>query len=285
MGLFRKRAVLPPTAEERAGQWTRSELLRHWGTIPDAMKLEALSTATEDQLRVLGWDLPTPHDRFLAITEARQRRERPDLYRRIQDTGELSSEQFEEWTAPIREMHGRRVTDRVADQAYEEVFGPQQSLGASSQAVTPHVIGSPRVVIQLVREAVQTTMDPAMQEFLQAVLAPTGVSASSFNECTTCSVEGRRTQAEYWFVPMLAPDEHGTLTAACVAHNDVGLETTRDLKYEKPFTVWIVTRDSGAHSLRTLLRRAMARRASRTVRAERSLPRQDRKQTQVPRHP
>jgi hypothetical protein len=77
VGLFRKRAGLPPTAGERAGQWTRRELLRHWGTIPDAMKLEALSMATEDQLQVLGWDLPNPHDRILAITEARQRRERP----------------------------------------------------------------------------------------------------------------------------------------------------------------------------------------------------------------
>jgi hypothetical protein len=247
VGLFRRRTELPSTAEERAGQWTRRELLRHWGTIPDAMKLEALSMATEDQLRVLAWDLPHPHDRFLAITEAKQRRERPDLYRKIQESGELSPEQFEEWTAPLREMHGRRVTDRLADQAYEEVFGPQLSPGSSSKAAAADVVGSPQVAIQLVREAVETTLDPAMQELFQAVLAPTGMAAPSFNDCITCSVEGRRTQAEYWFVPMLAPDEHGTLSAACSEHRDVALEATRDLEYEKPFTVWIVTRDSGDH--------------------------------------
>jgi hypothetical protein len=143
VGLFRKRAELPSTPEERAGQRTRRELLRHWGTIPDGMKLDALSMATEDQLRVLGWDLPNPHDRFLAITEARQRRERPDLYRRIQDAGELSPEQFEEWTAPLREMHGWRVTARLADQAYEEVFAPQRSLDEPSKVAAGRVIGSP----------------------------------------------------------------------------------------------------------------------------------------------
>jgi hypothetical protein len=45
VGLFKKWREIPQTAEERAGQWTRRELLEHWGTIPEGMKLSALSMA------------------------------------------------------------------------------------------------------------------------------------------------------------------------------------------------------------------------------------------------
>jgi hypothetical protein len=80
---------------------------------------------------------------------------------------------------------------------------------------------------------------------MERMLAPTGIPAGSFNECNPCLVEGNRRQAEYWFVPLLAADESGTLAATCGEHKNVALEITRDQKYDKPFTVWIVTRDSG----------------------------------------
>lgn len=123
MGLFSKRKPLPPTPEEHEGLWRRPQLLQHWSTIPEHMMLQALSTATDDQLRVLGWDLPSPHERFLAIMEAKQRRDRPDLYRKIQEQGQLSPDEFRQWTAPLQEMHGRGLSGRAVDQKYEEVFG------------------------------------------------------------------------------------------------------------------------------------------------------------------
>jgi hypothetical protein len=60
----------------------------------------------------------------------------------MQDAGALSPEQFEEWTAPLREMQGGRVTNKLADQAYEDVFRDQRSLGASDEAAVAPVIGS-----------------------------------------------------------------------------------------------------------------------------------------------
>jgi hypothetical protein len=123
MGLFKKRESLPPTGEEREGQWTRQQLMQHWRTIPDRMKLPALSMATEDQLRVFGWELRNPHERFLAIMESKQRRDRPDIRQKIEEVGELSPRELEQWTAPLRNMHGRRISSDAADRMYQEVFG------------------------------------------------------------------------------------------------------------------------------------------------------------------
>jgi hypothetical protein len=123
-GVFKKAEGSATTREEREGQWTRKQVMQHWRTIPDGMKLQALSMATEDQLRVMGWELPNPHDRFLAIMESKQRRDRPDLYRKIEETGELSPEEFEQWTAPLRDVDGRGISGDLADEKYQELFGP-----------------------------------------------------------------------------------------------------------------------------------------------------------------
>lgn len=131
MGLFSKREVIPPTPEEQAGHWTRRELLRHWATVPDHMKVTALMHATDDQLRVLGWELLNPHERFLAIAEAQQRQQRPDLRRKIEAAiadddatpDEATEEDLRAWVAPLQQMQGRALTKAVADQKYREVFG------------------------------------------------------------------------------------------------------------------------------------------------------------------
>lgn len=102
--------------------------MQHWSTISDGMKLQALSMATDDQLRVLGWDLPNPHERFLVIVEAKQRRDRPDLYRKIQETGELSPQDLAQWTEPLTERHGGRLSGATADAMYQEAFGTTEAL-------------------------------------------------------------------------------------------------------------------------------------------------------------
>lgn len=122
MGLFNRRSDLAPTKEEQDGVWTRTELLAHWKTIPDSMKVAALSSATADQLRVMGWVLPHPHDRFLAICQVKQRRESPDLFQKIEETGELAPEEFEEWIKPLKAMHGRKIIRELADQMYEDLY-------------------------------------------------------------------------------------------------------------------------------------------------------------------
>jgi hypothetical protein len=123
---------------------------------------------------------------------------------------------------------------------------PPSSSDGSKDAASAPVVGSPQVAIQVVREAVETTMNPAMQEIMERTLGPTGISSpSSFNEYNICLVEGNRRLADYFLVPLLAADQYGTWAAACGEHKDVALESTRTQKYDKPFTVWIVTRDSG----------------------------------------
>lgn len=123
MGLFSKREPHPQTAEERAGYWARAELMQHFRTIPDRMKVAAFMSATEDQLRVMGWDLPDLADRFLAITEAKQRRAHPELRRKAEAEGGLEGEDLRTWTAPLQEMHGGKLPKEVLDQKYREVFG------------------------------------------------------------------------------------------------------------------------------------------------------------------
>ena len=125
MGLFNKREPLPQTAEERAGDWTRAALMQHWKTIPDRMKVAAFMSATEDQLRVMGWDLSDPADRFLAISEAKQRRAHPELRRKIEEEGGIEGEDMQTWIAPLQEMHGGKLHKDVIDQKYREVFGQE----------------------------------------------------------------------------------------------------------------------------------------------------------------
>lgn len=131
MGIFSKREQVPPTAEERRGDWSRAEIMEHWRTIPDRMKLQALIHATDDQLRVMAWELPDPGDRYIAICEAKQRRALPDLRRKFEanldpdndSAEEITDEDFAQWTAPVQQMHGRRMTKDDADREYAQVFG------------------------------------------------------------------------------------------------------------------------------------------------------------------
>ena len=131
MGIFSKREAIPPTPEEQRGEWTRAEIMNHWRTIPDGMKLIALTHATDDQLRVMAWELPDPSDRFIAISEAKQRRALPELRRKIEtninpaidEYDEVTDEDFRKWTAPVQQMHGRRLTRELVDQEYRQVFG------------------------------------------------------------------------------------------------------------------------------------------------------------------
>lgn len=97
------------------------------------MKLMALTHATDDQLRVMAWELPNPSDRSIAIAEAKQRRALPELRRKIEasidpnndDSEDVAEEEFREWTAPVHYMHGRNLLKEVVDQEYREVFGSQ----------------------------------------------------------------------------------------------------------------------------------------------------------------
>lgn len=130
MGIFSKRGAIPPTAEERRGEWTRAQIMGHWRTIPDSMKLMALTHATDDQLRVMAWELPDPSDRFIAILEAKQRRALPELRRRIEasidpagnEAEEVTEAEFQQWIAPVLETQGRRMSKDEVDREYSDVF-------------------------------------------------------------------------------------------------------------------------------------------------------------------
>jgi selenocysteine-specific translation elongation factor len=97
--------------------------MAHWWTIPEGMSVAAMSSATDDQLRVLGWDLKSPNQRVLAIVEAKQRRERPDLRKKVEDEGALSAAEFSEWIAPLNALQGRKFIHEPVDQMHEDVFG------------------------------------------------------------------------------------------------------------------------------------------------------------------
>lgn len=133
MGLFKKREQLPLTTEERDGLWTRPQIMQHWRTISPAMKPMAITHATDDQLRVMGWDLPNPSDRILATSEAMQRRAQPQLRRKIEayvsseaeDVEEVTDAELETWIAPLQEIHQRAATKDIADRRYREVYGGQ----------------------------------------------------------------------------------------------------------------------------------------------------------------
>lgn len=131
MGLFSRstRPELPSTKEERAGEWTRDQVLRHWSSIPDGHKVMALIHSTDDQLRVLGWMIRDRSDRYLAILEAKRRRERPDLREKFEkalweDGPEPTQEEFEEWVSFLQRSHGIRLSEDSVDRVYGEVFGP-----------------------------------------------------------------------------------------------------------------------------------------------------------------
>lgn len=97
--------------------------MQHWRTIPDRMKVAALMAATEDQLRVMGWDLPDPSDRFLAISESKQRRAHPELRAKAEEDGGLEGDDLRTWLEPLARMHGRPMTKDIVDREYREFFG------------------------------------------------------------------------------------------------------------------------------------------------------------------
>ncbi|MDP9342537.1 MAG: hypothetical protein M3Q23_10710 [Actinomycetota bacterium] len=118
-----KREALPLTEEERKGDWTREALLGHWASIPDSQKIVALGSATEDQLRVLGWVLPDPTQRLLAITEAKQRRDHPGLRAKIEEEGALSPAEAQQWFKAFRKLKLPRLDPHArVDGIYHELF-------------------------------------------------------------------------------------------------------------------------------------------------------------------
>ncbi len=95
------------------------------GPFSDGMKLVALMAATEDQLRVMGWDLADPSDRFLAISEAKQRRLHPELARKAEADGGLEGKDYQTWIAPLQEMQGGRLRGPSLTRSTEKYSGPE----------------------------------------------------------------------------------------------------------------------------------------------------------------